>query len=168
MSKGVFDHDSREVDTECVVCEKPTQSHMVPEGYLCHSCLSEESEERITGELAGNLAEGIELDSPMKCRQCSHRYRLNEAREKHGCQISVFVDLVPLPTFSTVVMVNCPRCRKTTEYLTTKDDGVALGRNRAVLTVTISEEQGGELPVQPDRYRPRPDGDTLPSPDSWQ
>lgn len=118
MSGPGYGEDVAGIEKRCVCCDTPTQSHSVPNGYLCHSCLTDREEDEIFDCLGTGAHPDLAPDTVMTCSRCGNEHTLREADAGPGMFLRVIIGRVPFDSLSAEVVVSCPRCTKATEYLT--------------------------------------------------
>ena len=144
MSGSAFGVDRGGVEKRCVCCGSPTKSHPAPNGYLCHSCVTERDEAEIFESLPTGVYPDLSGDSTVSCRECDSIHTLREAADETGNRtfIRVIFDRVPLDRFTAVVVVGCPRCTKATEYLTDKDGAETVAETTGAQRYVWSPRRG--------------------------
>lgn len=112
---------TEEIPERCIVCESWTQSHPVPRGWLCHTCLLEHDPETIREALPVPPRPDLAVDDVVECFACGHEHTLRDAHTPGYNHVGAIADGTPIDGFDAVVVVSCPRCTTATEYLTTED-----------------------------------------------
>ena len=113
-------NDEKQVEEECVVCESPTQSHNVPHGFVCHSCLTTLNEEDIFEELPVAPVHDFDADTTVTCYWCGNEHSINQSGDR---VVDRLVEVPVFETLSTTVWIGCPSCTRVTEVLI--DDNTA-------------------------------------------
>ena len=110
------DLDGR-VPEQCVTCGKPTTSHPVPFGYVCHSCLKEVDDETI---LDAVKTEGVVEGGPdttLECEACGIEYTPREAHTPGSNHVAILGGgMTTVAGYDTVLIASCPRCTLATEF----------------------------------------------------
>lgn len=122
----------------CVACGKPTRSHPVPEGWLCHTCLVKRDETALLEELDVPTRPDLNADTDLACSTCGYVYTLREGYVPGSQTLILLVGASPFDALDAVLIGSCPRCTQASEWLTTTraaealatDLGIPLGRGR--------------------------------------
>lgn len=142
MSGVSFGVDGYGVERECTVCGSGTQSHPAPNGYLCHTCLTERDESELLEDLPVAPIPNIDADSTVECRWCEAAHTLRDA---HLPGRDVLRAGVGLPTFDSLtgcLFVSCPSCAKATEYLTSEAAAEALASDLGIDLMEYNRRRG--------------------------
>jgi DNA-directed RNA polymerase subunit RPC12/RpoP len=107
-------------EENCVVCGKPTTSHAVPAGWLCHTCLTEEDEDDVLDELAVPPVRDLDADTDLTCHWCGHEHTPREANTPGRNHVAAMLGESPFEALDALLIVSCPHCGRATEYLTTE------------------------------------------------
>lgn len=118
-----YNDDDAGIEKRCVVCDSPTQSHPAPNGYLCHTCLTEHDEDEIFEHLGGVADPELSAASVFPCGCCGSIHTLHEATAGGGDFVRIIIGRVPFDSLTAEIVVSCPQCTKATEYLTSETAG---------------------------------------------
>jgi hypothetical protein len=137
-----FGRDSYGIEQQCVVCDTPTKSHPVPNGYLCHSCLTEEDESVILDALPIAPRPALGVDSTVECCECENEHTIRDAHTPGGDVIRAGVGFSLFDSLTAFVWVSCPSCAVSTEYLTTEESAEELASTLGVDLMSYSRRKG--------------------------
>lgn len=116
----------RDLPETCVVCGKPTQSHPVPNGWLCHTCLTNRPNGEIFDALPVAPVPSLDPDTPLPCHWCEHEHTPRAVDTPGVNFMTVICGTTPFDALDAILILSCPRCAETTEYLTSSSAALDL------------------------------------------
>jgi hypothetical protein len=115
-----FDTDRIGHEKVCYVCDKPTQSHPVPNGWVCHTCKRNTDQTVLKDALDIPPRPELTLESSIPCWWCEQTHSLTDAiPSKEGILIGTGFPL--LEDHTGFLIASCPDCLKSSDYLTTAE-----------------------------------------------
>lgn len=119
----------------CLFCGKPTKSHAVPVGYLCHGCLTGEPDAVLLDALDVRPRPDLAPDATVECCECADEHSLRAADDAHPEATAASIGgALPFERVSAIVIAGCPACGELTPYPTTDDTARAVAEALAINT----------------------------------
>jgi hypothetical protein len=132
-------------EKRCGVCGDPTQSHVAPNGWVCHTCWSDLDEDELLDAVEGPVLETVGPDTTIECLHCETEYTLRESLAGPGRGVRPGDGFPLSDTYAGFVIVACTTCTKVTECLTTSENARDLADLAGVSLMTYHRRKGWEV-----------------------
>jgi len=126
-----FETDRVGHEKVCYVCDKPTQSHPVPNGWVCHTCKSNTEQTALKDALDIPPRPELTLESSVPCWWCEETNTLETMINSKGA-VLVGTGFHLLEDYTGLIIAPCPECLQISDYITTSDSSERIGRELGV------------------------------------
>jgi len=128
-------------EKRCYICDTPTQSHPVPNGWMCHTCKREREQTALKDALDIQPRSDLTLETTLPCWWCGQNHLLTD---KIPSRESVFIGtgFHFLEEYTGFLIASCPNCLKSSDYLTTAESAERIAEQVGVSIHTYHPRHG--------------------------